>query len=709
MSHPRFRPTHAAPRCLVRWAAGAGLVVVQVTAQVAAATGPAEATAPAEAGVEQVVVTASRREQRIRSAPASISVIDRAQIDQAAETAVAGMLRRVEGVAVVGGGPDDLDISLRGMPGDYTLLLVDGRRQNTRETMSRGTGGVQPRLLPPLAAIERIEVVRGPMSSLYGSEAMGGVVHIITRRLPPRWRGTASVSALTQQHRELGDARSAEFWLGGPLVQDALGLQLSGRAGARDEDDVFFPRNGNGGASGLRDGALALQLGARLGAGHELRVDLGEEAFSERLTPGLSIDDAPDPDTLRRVRHARRHWGLAHDGHWDWGRSTLALYGETGSQTQWLASGRSAVEPQLHQTTLDARATVPVGEAADVLTVGAQLGRELLDGVAAQDAVPDGLPANPRRLSRQAWALFAEGDMGLGPLTLTAGLRLDHDPRHGAHLSPRLYALYPLNGAWTLRGGVGTGFKSPTLRQGSADYCMTTGGAAGAAPGVLCGNPALQPETAVSAELGLRWDAAGHSASAELFSNRFRNRVTSYDTGRPDPRAPGRHVYVYDNIARVDIDGLALAAEFSLRPGLRLVANTTYTDSRRGASGERAFDGSSLQGRPLDKTPRHMAHLRLSWQARPGLELYGALDHTGRQDWAAFRNGAVGVRTREATTTLDLGGGWTPRRDLTLKLSVLNLTDRRVAVDPRGRYEGLDGNWMVDEGRRLAVSLTAGF
>ncbi|MCW5321035.1 TonB-dependent receptor [Verminephrobacter aporrectodeae subsp. tuberculatae] len=664
----------------------------------------------AETSLAPIAVTASQREQAVRAAPASVTVIERKEIESRPESTVMDLLRSVEGVGIVGANPNDQDISLRGMPGEYTLILVDGRRQNTRETMNRGSGGVQSHLLPPLAAIERIEVIRGPMSSLYGADAMGGAVNIITRAQPARWGASLAAHAVQQAHHELGDSRGMAFWLGGPLVDERLSLRIFGATNRRGEDGVYFPLNATSGAHGQRDENVGLQFSARLTPGQNLSFHLGHESLSYLLTPGRSIADATTPATILRSGHSRESWGLTHEGRGNWGRSFLSLYGETGTQTQWLPAGRSPVEPELRNGALEGRVILPWAKDANTLTLGMQYIRQSLGGVARQ-AVVAGLAANPDTIQRDSWALSAENDFAIGrDFVLTAGARLDHDAAYGSQVSPRLYGVYTLDENWTLRGGVARGFKAPTLRQSAAGYCMTTGGggAAGAVAGTLCGNQDLRPETSVNGEIGLRRDSGGNFASLTVFHNQFKNRVASYDTGVADPRVRGRNIYVYDNMARADITGLELGAGTRLAKDWRLSGSYTLTDSRR-RGGESAFNGDSLAGYPLDKTPRNQAHWRLEWQALSRLTLQAAAHYIGKQYWAAFRNSALGVREREASTTWDLGARGALAPGVDLKFTVMNATDERIDVDTRARTQGLQGNWMLDEGRRYALTLLARF
>lgn len=132
---------------------------------------------------DTVVVTATGFEQKIQDAPASISVITKQQIEDKAYRDVTDALKDVPGVVVTGGGSSS-DISIRGMASQYTLFwsTVSASAHAARDRTSDNSG-IEQGWLPPLESIERIEVIRGPMSSLYGSDAMGGVINVITKKV----------------------------------------------------------------------------------------------------------------------------------------------------------------------------------------------------------------------------------------------------------------------------------------------------------------------------------------------------------------------------------------------------------------------------------------------------------------------------------------------------------------------------------------------
>lgn len=146
--------------------------------------------------LSKVVVTAAGFSQAVKDAPASISVISGKELTDKPISGLGPALKDVEGVSVERGGKSGgYNISIRGMPSDYTLILVDGKRlsQNNSGARPNGFGDVDTNFIPPTSAIEQIEVVRGPMSTLYGSDAIGGVVNIITKKVPQKWGGEVNV------------------------------------------------------------------------------------------------------------------------------------------------------------------------------------------------------------------------------------------------------------------------------------------------------------------------------------------------------------------------------------------------------------------------------------------------------------------------------------------------------------------------------------
>ena len=183
--------THASRRRPILRHAPLALAIAALGAAQAQTASPQEDTL----GITQmdtVVVTASGFEQEIKNAPASISVITREQLESKPFHNLADAVADVEGVSVERGGKaGGMNISIRGLPSDYTLVLVDGKRlsQNSSGARPNGFGDVDTNFIPPMSAIDRIEVVRGPMSTLYGSDAMGGVINIITRKVAREWTG----------------------------------------------------------------------------------------------------------------------------------------------------------------------------------------------------------------------------------------------------------------------------------------------------------------------------------------------------------------------------------------------------------------------------------------------------------------------------------------------------------------------------------------
>ena len=181
--------------------------------------------------LKAVVVSAAGYEQKITDAPASISVITREELAKRPYTTLLDAVRDLEGVDIgetrdkTGQGT----ISIRGMGADYTLIVVNGRRvSNHGDIYPNNFGGNQFNHIPPLEAIERIEVIRGPAATLYGADAIGGVINIITRKHSENWGGSITASHTLQEDSVWGDDSTVDLYASGPLIPGVLSASVRG-------------------------------------------------------------------------------------------------------------------------------------------------------------------------------------------------------------------------------------------------------------------------------------------------------------------------------------------------------------------------------------------------------------------------------------------------------------------------------------------------
>ncbi|MGM0524688.1 MAG: TonB-dependent receptor domain-containing protein [Pseudomonadota bacterium] len=181
--------------------------------------------------MERIVVTASGFEQKITEAPASISVITSEEIRLRSFTSLLDAVKFQEGIDIgttrdkTGQG----SISMRGLTGEYTLILVDGIRQNNHgDIYPNNFGGNAFNHIPPLEAIDRIEVIRGPASTLYGADALGGVVNVITKKHSERWSGAVTFGRSLQTNDDFGDDFTSDFNISGPIIKGVLSASLRG-------------------------------------------------------------------------------------------------------------------------------------------------------------------------------------------------------------------------------------------------------------------------------------------------------------------------------------------------------------------------------------------------------------------------------------------------------------------------------------------------
>lgn len=623
-------------------------------AQLITATMPvmAEEASEVKENEDQMVVTASSVEQNLKDAPASISVITREDLQRKPVQNLKEVLKDVPGVQLTNESDNRQGVSIRGLGSSYTLILVDGKRVNSRNAVFRHNDFDLSWI--PAESIERIEVVRGPMSSLYGSDALGGVVNIITRKVGTQWHGTLSADTTVQEHRDRGDSGNGNFFASGPLVDDLLGVKVYGALGKRNKDQASS-------ASGST-GQPRIEGYTSRNANVEFSLTPDKD---QDITFGYGMDRQDrDSDTLDKNRIERENYSLGHAGRWGVANTELRFYGEK-------IENKNAKTITSKNNSLDGKVVIPLGDYTQFLTFGGEYRNDKLE-----DAVN---MKNGGSVQANQYALFLEDEWHIFEnLTLTGGVRMDDHENYGVNWSPRAYLVYNATDTVTLKGGWASAFKAPSLLQLSPDWL--SGSCRGSCN--VVGNKDLKAETSESMEFGLYY--AGQrgwledvTASATVFQNDIDDMITVIRTANRSlaPSYPnfagfdasGNPIFRYYNVNKARIRGLETELGLPIADKLNLRLNYTYNDAR---------DLSNGGNKPLSELPFHTTNATLDWKPLEDWSFYLSANYKGKS-----RTVTDGNATPGGYTTWNTGGSYQVNKAVKIRAGVLNLTDKDLNRD----------------------------
>ena len=623
-------------------------------AQLITATMPvmAEEASEVKENEDQMVVTASSVEQNLKDAPASISVITREDLQRKPVQNLKEVLKDVPGVQLTNESDNRQGVSIRGLGSSYTLILVDGKRVNSRNAVFRHNDFDLSWI--PAESIERIEVVRGPMSSLYGSDALGGVVNIITRKVGTRWHGTLSADTTVQEHRDRGDSGNGNFFASGPLVDDLLGVKVYGALGKRNKDQASS-------ASGST-GQPRIEGYTSRNANVEFSLTPDKD---QDITFGYGMDRQDrDSDTLDKNRIERENYSLGHAGRWGVANTELRFYGEK-------IENKNAKTITSKNNSLDGKVVIPLGDYTQFLTFGGEYRNDKLE-----DAVN---MKNGGSVQANQYALFLEDEWHIFEnLTLTGGVRMDDHENYGVNWSPRAYLVYNATDTVTLKGGWASAFKAPSLLQLSPDWL--SGSCRGSCN--VVGNKDLKAETSESMEFGLYY--AGQrgwledvTASATVFQNDIDDMITVIRTANRSlaPSYPnfagfdasGNPIFRYYNVNKARIRGLETELGLPVADKLNLRLNYTYNDARNLSNGG---------NKPLSELPFHTTNATLDWKPLEDWSFYLSANYKGKS-----RTVTDGNATPGGYTTWNTGGSYQVNKAVKIRAGVLNLTDKDLNRD----------------------------
>ncbi|MFN2399527.1 MAG: TonB-dependent receptor plug domain-containing protein [Gemmatimonadaceae bacterium] len=575
-----------------------------------ASTAAAAQVARDTARLNPVVVTATRTPVPQVAAPASVTVIEGDDLRERGITNVAEALRGVPGMAIASGGSAGAltSLFLRGGESDFVKVLVDGVAAND-------PGGALDFAHLSTDNVERIEIVRGPASVLYGSDAVTGVIQVFTRE------GGSTRSLI---NADIAGGSFGTLHYGGSVggTVQKLGYMLSG---ARNTTDGILPFN-NEYANTTLGGVLAFRPEQET----ELKVSLrrsdaefhyptnssgapeDSNAFrtERRLTVAAEAGRAFSPRLEARVRMGYTGIDGRSEDQPDNSADTLGFYGYSAS---------SSVVRQSAETWVNTR----LGKSL-VLTTGAEYTRQRDRNANISLSEFGDFPSEPFHRTRQNSALFGQGAFRARAVAITVGGRFDDNQRFGTFGTYRVGATMPLGRRWLLRAAFGNAFKEPTFFEQFAT-------------GFVEGNPQLEPEHSKSWDIGLRLNPLGDRIMAEVtyFDQTFRDLIQYIPTpvGSPD----------YMNVAASEAAGVEVSLRIAAASHMDVVTSYTYLDGQiREAGSDPASPGTLLDGKRPLRRPAHLAGLTATYSRR---------DHSSLSVSASYSGKRTDLRFTEAGST----------------------------------------------------------
>ncbi|MEO9385670.1 TonB-dependent receptor domain-containing protein [Chromobacterium phragmitis] len=485
---------------------------------------------------DPVIITASRIAQPLSRTLADASVITRDEIEESGAQTLQQVLSRQAAITITSnGGPGaSSGIFMRGANSNHTVVLVDGIRI---ASATLGTTAIQN---IPLEQVERIEILRGPGSSLYGADAIGGVIQIFTRKGEGAPRFNAAVEAGTRGSGKLSAG------VGGKSGGTAYNLQWS-----HDQADGFSATNPksssyNPDRDGYNNDSYIANVTQAVAPGHDLTVRLFQSfARADFDQNGTGQDWGKTRLTGQSLESKNQFADV-------WTSTLRFSHGQDKQETFSDAAGGR--RDSLYQTTQNEWLWQnDVSTGIGKFIVGAMRGNQKVDS----DSVFT-------KNTRSTKAVFLTYQLEVGRHALQGSVRRDRDDQFGGKTTGKIDYGYRFADGWLARAGYGTAYKAPTFNDLYSPYG---------------GNPSLRPERSRNAELAVQYRKGQDVFSATAFRNDVDQMIIWA------PVSPGSFFWSPSNANKALIKGVTLEAETSLK-GTRLGMNVTLVDARDGGTGQ---------------------------------------------------------------------------------------------------------------------------
>ncbi|SNR60386.1 vitamin B12 transporter [Methylobacillus rhizosphaerae] len=480
----------------------------------------------ADITMDDTIVTASRTEQKASEVLGDVSIITEEQIQKAGQSSLLELLSLQPGIEITsnGGTGKNADIFMRGANATHTLVLVDGVRINSATT---GTTAIQH---IPLSQIERVEILRGPASSLYGADAIGGVIQIFTKQ----GQGTPRLNAAIG----LGTYGTAigEVGVSGRIGDTSYSLQggmthVHGISALRNKQSSGY----NPDADSYRNQNISASIVQHIGDQHEI-------GFNILISDARNFNDGTSATSAK------------YDQYLDQTLSTYSVHSKNRFTENWTSlvtmsrgiDDLTSYSKQPTKTTSNSIKTIQdqylwqntLNSAWGTFNLGVERREQRVE------TSPSPLPEDHRNIQSYLAGWYKTFDKH----SVQINLRNDDNSQFGSKTTGSLAYAYAITPQWKANIAYGTAFAAPTFNQ---LYYPNFG------------NPDLKPEESRNREIGVKYDSGGHHVTASYYYNDVDNLIVN-------PRTGHNFTNVAQNVNRARLSGLTLgyqgmAAGFNLR------------------------------------------------------------------------------------------------------------------------------------------------
>ncbi len=517
------------------------LTIAACAAAVSALYGPAVFAEDEPVG-ETMIVTATRQRQRADESLSRVEVIEREQIENAGQSTLVELLRAQPGIRIStnGGAGSSASIFMRGAESRHTLVLIDGMR------ISSATSG-QPTLEAiPLGIIDRIEIVRGPASALYGSEAIGGVIQIFTRKGQEGFHPEVFVGYGTQ------NTLNASASLAGGQSRLRYNLSVG-----QDRTDGFNAKRNTP------------QWYSSYGNSYDGDRDGFRNAY---VTGSASLGFRDDDEIGLNLYHSEgRNWydtNDYYDSYLDKDLSTFGVYMRNRLAENWTSTVRLSRSKDKLTNVPDPSDVSRFNTTQKQFVWQHDVNLPLGSLMAAYEYVKTEVDGTTdyTKDNRDVKAFLLGWSAKIGAHSIQINARHDDNSQFGNKTTGLLAYGYQLTSQWSVQASIASAFNAPTFNQ---LYFPDTGYGGG--------NPNLKPEKALNREIGLRWDDGLNNVEVTYFNNRVRDLISSW------PPA---------NVAKAKLEGLEMVYRTRIA-GFDIMAGADFLKAKDDDTGKRLARRSS--------------------------------------------------------------------------------------------------------------------